>query len=288
MDGEIDIQLLESVRGKELYLIQSTCPPTNDNLMELILMISAAKRASCKSVTAVIPYFGYARQDRKVVPRVPISAADVAKLIETMGVDRVISLDLHCGQIQGFFGPAVPVDNLTTRNVGINYILKENLVENLSNCTIISPDAGGVTRARSFQTGLIRKSGNPNIQLAMLIKRRSKASEIEVMQLVGNVEGKECVIIDDIIDTGGTLIKAAEILMANGAKRVMVYATHGLFSGSAYKKFSDEKNIDTIIVTNSIPLKEGAPSKIKQVSVGVMLGEAIRRIHQKESVSEIL
>ena len=200
-DGEINIQIKDNVRGKDVYIIQPTCPPVNDNLMELLLLIATARRSSAKQVTAVMPYYGYARQDRKMASRVPISAADVARLLETVGVDRIIALDLHCGQIQGFFSPRVPADNLDGSVVLLNYITdKEHMFADPDNVVVVSPDAGGVYRAKKFQERL-KQRGFPKAELAMIIKQRKAASEIERMDLVGSVAGKDCILIDDIADT---------------------------------------------------------------------------------------
>lgn len=293
-DGEINLQVFDHSRGKDIYIIQSTCPPVNEHLMELLLMISTLRRSSANKITAVIPYYGYARQDRKMTSRVPISAADVAKLLETMGVDRVIACDLHCGQIQGFFGPRVPVDNLECSIVAINYFKKLNL----QNTVIVSPDAGGVYRAKKFQSFLSTSEFAPG--LAMIIKQRVEAGKIDKMDLVGNVKGCDVIIVDDMIDTGGTLCEAAKVLKDYGAKRVYVFATHGLFSRDAMTKIENSE-IEEVVVTNTIPLpgntdteipanfnKDMATSrKIKQISVAMLLAEAIRRAHQKESFEKL-
>ena len=200
-DGEINIQIKDNIRGKDVYIIQPTCPPVNETLMELLLLISTARRASAKKVTAVVPYYGYARQDRKMASRVPISAADVAKLLETVGVDRIIAMDLHCGQIQGFFSPRVPADNLDGNAVLLDYVLdNKQTFHDPNNIVVVSPDAGGVGRAKKFQERLIAR-GFHGAGLAMIIKQRKAASQIERMDLVGNVQGKDCIIIDDIVDT---------------------------------------------------------------------------------------
>lgn len=204
-DGEINIQIKDNVRGKDVYIIQPTCPPVNENLMELLLLVSTARRASAKRVTAVVPYYGYARQDRKMTSRVPISAADVAKLLETVGVDRVISMDLHCGQIQGFFSPRVPADNLDGSAVLLDYVIENTQIFTDPNkIVVVSPDAGGVGRARKFQERLIAR-GFYGAELAMIIKQRKAASQIERMDLVGSVDGKDCIVIDDIVDTAVTV-----------------------------------------------------------------------------------
>eukprot|EP00742_Colponemidia_sp_Colp-10_P001997 GILJ01002132.1.p1 GENE.GILJ01002132.1~~GILJ01002132.1.p1 ORF type:complete len:410 (-),score=66.42 GILJ01002132.1:94-1323(-) len=282
-DGEVNVQVHDNVRGKDVYIIQPTCTPVNENLVELLLMVSTMRRASARRITAVIPYYGYARQDRKMSSRVPISAADVARLLETMGVDRVIAVDLHCGQIQGFFGPRVPVDNLEANIIGLSYFLDSIA---LDDPVVVSPDAGGVYRARKFQEGL-QKHGLKNAGLAMIIKQRAKASVIERMDLVGSVENSDVIIVDDMIDTAGTLVQAAAELKNKGAKRVYAFATHGLFSGPALKRI-ESSALEEVVVSDSIPLRsETPPTKIRQLSVAVVLAEAIRRVHQKESVSAL-
>ncbi|OXB70815.1 UNVERIFIED_CONTAM: hypothetical protein H355_011102 [Colinus virginianus] len=245
-DGEVNIQFLDSLRGKDVYLIQPTSTPVNEHLMELLLMISTCRRASAKKITAVIPYYGYARQDRKLSSRVPISAADVARMIEAMGVDRVVAVDLHCGQIQGFFGPRVPVDNLEAQIIGLEYFQHKNLQKPV----VVSPDAGGVYRARKFQEGLLAR-GCRDCGIAMLIKQRLRANEIERMDLVGSVEGSDVIIVDDMIDTAGTLCEAARELRAKGARRVFAFATHGLFSGPALNRI-ESSPLEEVVVTDSI------------------------------------
>lgn len=286
-DGECNIQIHESIRGKDVYIIQPTCYPVNENLVELLLLISTMKRTSARKITAIIPYYGYARADRKMSSRVPISAADVAKMLETMGVDRVIAIDLHSGQIQGFFGPSVPVDNLEAQIIMVEYLLNSKIIEDYSNLVIVSPDAGGVYRAKSFADILISKT-NANIGLTMIVKQRVKANEVAKMELVGNVKDCECIIIDDMIDTAGTLCLAAEELKKHGAKKVYAFATHGLFSGNAYRNIN-QSCLEKVVVTNTIPLRKGEESteKIVQLSVGVLIAEAIRRIQHNESLSEI-
>jgi len=293
-DGEINLQIYDSLRNKDCFLVQSTCPPVNEHLMELLLMISTMRRAGAKKITAVIPYYGYARQDRKMMSRVPISAADVAKLLETVGVDRVISCDLHCGQIQGFFGPRIPVDNLESSIVGLKHFEDMQLV----NPVVVSPDAGGVYRAKKFQGFMTSETTSPG--LAMIIKQRIEANQVDRMDLVGDVENCDCIIVDDMIDTAGTLCKAAEVLKQHGARRVIAFATHGLFSKDALEKI-EESPLDQVVITNTIPLPSntdteipqfsrsinGPTNKIKQISVGMLLAEAIRRAHQKESFSQL-
>eukprot|EP00467_Chlorarachnion_reptans_P013446 CAMPEP_0114512446 /NCGR_PEP_ID=MMETSP0109-20121206/14979_1 /TAXON_ID=29199 /ORGANISM="Chlorarachnion reptans, Strain CCCM449" /LENGTH=422 /DNA_ID=CAMNT_0001692129 /DNA_START=9 /DNA_END=1277 /DNA_ORIENTATION=+ len=283
-DGEIGIQVHENVRGKDIYIIQPTCPPgVNDNLMELILLVSTMRRASARKITAVIPYFGYARQDRKMQSRVPISAADVCRLLEAMGVDRVVAVDLHCGQIQGFFGPRTPCDNLEGSVVALPYFANLDLK---SESTIVaSPDAGGVHRAKHFRDRLKKRYGI-DAGLAMIIKQRLRANAVERMDLVGNVEGCDVILVDDMIDTAGTLTKAASELTARGAKRVFAYATHGLFNGPAVSRIQ-KSELEQVVICNTVPLSPAAVqcSKIKQLSIAELLAEAIARIHYRKSVS---
>lgn len=289
-DGEISLQFLDSLRGKDVYIIQPTSPPVNEHLMELLLMISTCRRSSAKKITAVVPYYGYARQDRKLSSRVPISAADVARMIEAMGVDRVISVDLHCGQIQGFFGPRVPVDNLEAYMVGLRYFRHKGL----SNPVIVSPDAGGVYRARAFQEkfGRALNKGNKaqphSTGLAMLIKQRAGANQIEKMELVGNVANSDVIIVDDMIDTAGTLCEAAKMLRTHGAKRIFCFATHGLFSGPAIDRIMTSP-IEEVVVSDSIKPSEAVAkcSRVTQLSIGPLLGEAIYAVHKKESIHNI-
>eukprot|EP00914_Ancora_sagittata_P027031 GHVO01052998.1.p1 GENE.GHVO01052998.1~~GHVO01052998.1.p1 ORF type:complete len:354 (+),score=79.34 GHVO01052998.1:81-1064(+) len=282
-DGEVSLQFLDSIRGKDVYLIQPTSPPVNEHLMELLLMISTCRRASAKKITAVIPYYGYARQDRKLSSRVPISAADVARMIDAMGVDRVISVDLHCGQIQGFFPPRVPVDNLEAQIIGLDYFAKKGL----KSTVVVSPDAGGVYRARKFQEGLTARGGS-DIGIAMIIKQRAKANEIERMDLVGSVSDCDVIIVDDMIDTAGTLCEAARELKKNGARRVFAFATHGLFSGPAVQRLENSV-LEEIVVSDSIQTTEQVKKcpRITQLSISVLLADSIRRIHQKESLRSL-
>jgi len=283
-DGEVNVVVHDNVRGQDVYIIQSTCTPVNENLMELMLMVSTMRRASARRITAVIPYYGYARQDRKMTARVPISAADVARLLEAMGVDRVIAVDLHCGQIQGFFGPRVPVDNLDGGMVGVNYFGKR---DDMVNPVVVSPDAGGVYRAKKFREHLDKKHG-VKAGLAMIIKQRHKPGEIERMDLVGSVEGSDVVIVDDMIDTAGTLCKAANELQKYGARRVFAFASHGIFSEPASKRIA-ESVLEEVVVTNTIPLPQACEGnkKIRAESVASLLANAIKRIHEKKSVSEL-
>jgi ribose-phosphate pyrophosphokinase len=282
-DGEVNVMVHENVRGKDVYIIQPTCPPVNEHLMELLLMVSTMRRASARRITVVIPYYGYARQDRKMTARVPISAADVARLLESMGVDRVVAVDLHCGQIQGFFGPRVPVDNLDAGPVGVAYFSGMDLEDPV----VVSPDAGGVYRAKKFRDGL-QAAGAGDPGLAMIIKQRPRAGEIGRMDLVGSVEGSDVVIVDDMIDTAGTLCKAANAIKGHGAKRVFAFASHGLFSGPAITRIK-ESQLEEVIIVNTIPLTPAARTnpKIKQLSVAELLAEAIRRVHLKRSVSSL-
>ncbi len=274
-DGEIMVELGENMRGRDIYVIQPTCEPVNDNLMELLLIIDALKRSSASCINAVIPYYGYARQDRKAAPRVPISAKLVADLITVAGASRLLAMDLHAGQIQGFFN--IPVDHLYAAPVLLDYLRsldREKLV-------LVSPDAGGVERARYFA----RHLGAP---IAIVDKRREAPNVAKAMNIVGDVKDKVAVIIDDMVDTAGTLTQAAQVIQNLGALEVMACASHGVFSGPAIERI--EKSVLTaVVVTNSIPLKENARncSKIKVMSVAPLLGEAIRRIHQKDSVSSL-
>ncbi|SCM05422.1 phosphoribosylpyrophosphate synthetase, putative [Plasmodium chabaudi chabaudi] len=282
-DGEVSMQFLDSIRGKDVYIIQPTCPPVNENLIELLLMISTCRRASAKKITAVIPYYGYARQDRKLSSRVPISAADVARMIEAMGVDRVVAIDLHSGQIQGFFGPRVPVDNLEAQLIGLDYFTKKNLYKPV----IVSPDAGGVYRARKFQDGLNYR-GISDCGIAMLIKQRSKPNEIEKMDLVGKVYDSDVIIVDDMIDTSGTLCEAAKQLKKHGARRVFAFATHGLFSGPAIDRIENSP-LEEVVVTDTVKSNKNIDNckKITKLSVSVLVADAIRRIQQKESLNDL-
>ena len=244
-DGECNIQINENVRGNDVFIIQPTCPPVNDNLMQLLLLISACRRASAARVTAVVPYYGYARQDRKDRSRVPISAADVARMMEAMGVDRVCCVDLHCGQIQGFFGPRTPVDNLYAGPIALSYFK----LKDLNNLVVVSPDAGGVARAKAFLEGLL--SMDVPCNLAVIIKQRSAPGEVGTMNLVGAVEDCDCIIVDDMIDTAGTLCKAADELKSFGASRVFAFATHGLFNGPAGSRI-EACALEEVVVANTV------------------------------------
>lgn len=273
-DGEVYVDIQESVRGIEVYVVQSTSMPCNDNLMELLIMLDALKRASAVSVTAVIPYYGYARQDRKVAPRTPITAKLVADLITVAGATRVVSVDLHAGQIQGFFN--IPVDHLYASPVLLNYV-KENFHDDL---VVVSPDAGGVERARAFAKRL-------GANLAIVDKRRPRPNVSEVMNIIGEVEDKTTILLDDMIDTAGTITQAARALQERGAKQVFACCTHAVLSGPAIERL-ESSPIEELVVTNTIAKRDAATSsKIKRLSVGPLLGEAIKRIHCGESVSSL-
>lgn len=275
-DGESRVEVKENVRGGDVFVVQSTCAPGNDNLMEMLLMLDAFKRASAKRITAVIPYYGYARQDRKVVPRVPISAKLVADLITTAGASRILTMDLHSGQIQGFFN--IPVDNLYATPVLLQYLKGRS---NQNEVTIVSPDAGGVERARDFATRL-------DASLAIIDKRRVGPNVVAEMNIIGQVKGQVAVLLDDMVDTAGTLTMAAEALKKEGAKRIFGCCTHPVLSGPAIQKINDSP-LEELIVTNSIPLSPEAESckKIKVLSVAHLIAEAIRRTHQEESISSL-
>jgi len=274
-DGEIFVEIGENVRGVNCFVVQPTCAPVNDNLMELLVMIDALKRASAGSIVAVLPYFGYARQDRKVKPRTPISAKLVADLITAAGADRVVGLDLHAGQLQGFFN--IPVDHLFGMPVLVDYVQRNHGKEPV----IVSPDAGGVERARAYSK---RLGGT----LAIIDKRRSSPNVSEVMNIIGDVRGKDAIIVDDMIDTGGTLVQAATAVMQAGARSVSACASHAVLSGPAIQRI-EESALKEVIVTDSIPLREAAKAckKIKQLTVARLLGEAIKRIHHGDSISSL-
>jgi len=283
-DGEVNIMIHENVRGKDVYIVQPTCPPVNNNLMELLLMVSTLNRASARRVTVVIPYYGYARQDRKMQARVPISAADVARLLEAMGVDRVVAVDLHCGQIQGFFGPRVPVDNLDGGVVGINYFGNKDL----HNPVIVSPDAGGVYRAKKFKEGLAHKFDMHDTGLAMIIKQRARAGAVDKMDLVGDVKDSDCIIVDDMIDTAGTLCKAAAVLKQFGARRVFAFASHGLLSGPGNDRIAHSA-MEECVILDTIPSspQRKANDKLTELSVAPLLAQTIFNIHAKKSISAL-
>ncbi|MBF0572678.1 MAG: ribose-phosphate pyrophosphokinase [Desulfamplus sp.] len=271
-DGEIQVEIQENVRRQEVFVVQSTCNPVNDNLVELLLMIDALKRSSASYITAVIPYFGYARQDKKVAPRVPISAKLVADLLTNTGVNRIITLDLHAGQIQGFFN--IPVDNLYASPVMLDYI-KSNLSGDLA---VVSPDAGGVERARAFAKRL-------NATLAIVDKRRSAPNQAKAMAIIGDVQDKVVIIFDDMVDTAGTLTEAAGIIKAKGAKSVIACCTHAVLSGPAVERI-ENSSLETLVVTDTIPLTDNAmqSKKIKQLSISKLVGEAIIRSYRGDSV----
>ncbi len=272
-DGDTLVKINESVRGDDVFIVQPTCRPSNETIMELLVFIDALKRASSERITAVIPYYGYARQDKKQYAREPISAKLVANLIETAGADRVVCVDLHSGAIQGFFD--IPADNLSAMNLLAEHFQKKS-IENL---IAVSPDAGGVKRAKKFAEIL-------ETDLAVINKFRPRENVAETMGVLGNVKGKNCVLVDDMIDTAGTLCVAASTLKENGAKKVFACATHGVFSGEAFKRL-EESEINEVITTDSIPLAEGAPKKITVLSIAPLLAEAIKRIHTGKSISEL-
>ena len=310
-DGEVNVVINENVRGKDVYVVQPTGPPVNDNIMELLLMVSTLRRASARRITVVIPYYGYARQDRKMQvrlvifwfslenknysshsriifvcnqARVPISAADVARLMESIGVDRVIAVDLHCGQIQGFFGPRVPVDNLDGGIVGLDYFGSKDLHKPV----IVSPDAGGVYRAKKFKEGLEQKYDMKDLGLAMIVKQRARAGSVDQMDLVGDVADSDCILVDDMIDTAGTLCKAADVLVANGARRVFAFASHGLLSGPGNDRIRNSR-MEEVVILNTIPTspQREANEKLTELSVAPLLAQAIFNIHAKKSISAL-
>jgi ribose-phosphate pyrophosphokinase len=275
-DGEVDVELYQNVRARDVFVIQPTCSPTNENLMELLVMVDALKRASARRITAVIPYFGYARQDRRPrSTRVPISAKVVANLLETVGVERVLTMDLHADQIQGFFD--IPVDNIYASPVLLTDLKNKDYPE----LVVVSPDVGGVVRARALAKQL-------GCDLAIIDKRRPKANVSEVMHVIGEIDGRNCVIMDDMIDTAGTLVKAAEVLKERGAGKVYAYCTHPVFSGPAIERIS-KSLLDEVVITNTIPLTDPAKGckKIRQLSVAFLSAETIRRISDGESVTSL-
>jgi ribose-phosphate pyrophosphokinase len=275
-DGEVMVEIADNVRGGDVFVIQSTCTPVNDHLMELLLMLDAFRRASAQRITAVMPYYGYARQDRKVSPRVPISAKLVADLITTAGASRVLTMDLHAGQIQGFFD--IPVDNLFATPVLLKYI-QEQLVRD--GIAVVSPDPGGVERARAFAKRL-------DATLAIIDKRRARPNEVAEMRVVGEVDGQTAIIVDDIVDTAGTLATAADALRKAGAKQVLACCTHAVLSGPAIQRIQ-ESELSELIVTDTVPLRPAGRecSKIKVLPVAHLLAEAIRRTHREESISSL-
>jgi ribose-phosphate pyrophosphokinase len=275
-DGEVTVEIHQNVRARDVFVIQSTCAPTNENLMELAFMVDAIKRASARRITAVIPYFGYARQDRRPRSmRVPISAKVVANMLETVGVERLLTMDLHADQIQGFFD--IPVDNIYASPV----LLSDLKAKNYADLVVISPDVGGVVRARALAKQL-------GCDLAIIDKRRPAANVSEVMHVIGEIDGRNCVIMDDMIDTAGTLVKAAEVLKERGAKSVYAYCTHAVFSGPAIERIA-KSQIDEVVITNTIPLSDAAKAckKIRQLSVAFLFAETIRRISDGESVTSL-
>ena len=274
-DGEINVQINDNVRGSDVFVVQSTCTPVNKNIMELLLMADALKRASAARITAVMPYYGYARQDRKAAPRVPISARLVADLLEVAGIDRLLTIDLHAGQIQGFFD--IPVDHLYAAPVIVDYVKKEYL----NDLVIVSPDAGGVERARAFAKRL-------DASLAIIDKRREKANVSQVMHVIGDVNGKNAILLDDMIDTAGTITQGAAALKANGAKKIVAACAHAVLSGPALDRINDSA-LEEVIVTNTIPMDNNIKkcNKLTVLSVASLLGDAIRRINEETSVSSL-
>ena len=276
-DGEINVEILENIRGRETFIVQPTCPPTSENLMELLVMVDAAKRASASRITAVIPYFGFARQDRRPrSSRVPITAKLVAKLIGVAGVDRVLTVDLHADQIQGFFD--IAVDNVYASPILLGDVWKQKY----DDMVVVSPDVGGVVRARALAKRL------DDADLVIIDKRRAKSNQSEVMNIIGEVEGKNCVMIDDMVDTAGTLCHAASALKGRGASSVAAYITHAVLSGPAVSRITDSE-LDELVVTDTIPLGEAAKGckKIRQLSTAQLLAETMRRIAEEESVSSL-
>ena len=277
-DGETRVEIKENVRGRNVFLIQSTCQPANDTLMELVIMIDAFRRASAGSITAVIPYFGYARQDRRVrSTRVPITARIVADMLQAVGVDRIITVDLHADQIQGFF--SIPVDNIYASQEILNV---DKLLERYQDIVVVSPDVGGVVRARAIAKQLNHSD------LAIIDKRRQAANQAEVMHVIGQIEGRDCVLVDDIVDTAGTLCEAARALKEKGARSVVAYCSHPVLSGQAVENVKNSQ-LDELIVGDTIPLSGLAQTcgKIKQVSLSRLIGETIQRIENNQSVSEM-
>ena len=274
-DGEIRVKIEENVRGADVFVVQSCCQPVNDSIMELLIMIDALKRSSASRITAVIPYFGYARQDRKDQPRVPISAKLVADLITTAGTDRVLTMDLHAGQIQGFFN--IPVDHLYAAPVLLDYITKKQI----SDLVVVSPDAGGVERARAIAKRM-------QASLAIIDKRREGPNQAQIMNIIGDVEGRSALLLDDMIDTAGTIVQGAQACAEKGARQVWTACTHAVLSGPALERLQ-QSSLTEVVVTNSIPLKgkELTCQKLHVLSVAPLLGEAIARIHSEESVSSL-
>ncbi len=276
-DGEVQVEIMENVRGKDVFILQSTCAPTNDNLMELLVMIDAVRRASAQRITAVVPYFGYARQDRRPRSvRVPITAKVVAQMIGNVKADRVLTVDLHADQIQGFFD--IPVDNVYASPILLGDVWKQKYPD----IVVVSPDVGGVVRARALAKRL------DDADLAIIDKRRPQPNEARVMNIIGEVEGRTCILVDDLVDTAGTLCKAAMALKEQGASRVVSYCTHPVLSGAAVENIAASE-LDELVVTDTIPLRENAQAceKIRQLSIATMLAETMRRISNEESVSSL-
>jgi len=276
-DGEVTVEINTNVRARDVFVVQPTCAPTNDTLMELLIMVDALKRASAERISAVIPYYGYARQDRRPrSSRVPISAKVVANLLQTVGVSRLLTMDLHADQIQGFFD--IPVDNIYASPV----LLSDLRQQKYEDLIVVSPDVGGVVRARALAKQL-------GCDLAIIDKRRPKANVSEVMHVIGEIEGRNCVIMDDMIDTAGTLVKAAEVLKERGARKVYAYCTHPIFSGPAIERIANGNALDEVVVTNTIPLTDSARScsKIRQLTVAPLIAETIQRIAKGESVMSL-
>ncbi|MCA9399098.1 MAG: ribose-phosphate pyrophosphokinase [Candidatus Omnitrophica bacterium] len=272
-EGEVRVQINENIRGKDVFIIQATCPPSNDNLMELLILMDAARRASADRITAVLPYYGYARQDRKDQPRVPITAKLVANLIVAAGANRVLTMDLHANQIQGFFD--IPVDHLYAINTLCDYFSAKKL----KNAVVVSPDVGGIKMARAYAKRL-------NAGLAIVDKRRYTPESTEVMHILGNVKGKTAILVDDIVATAGSLVEATEALVSKGVKNVYAAASHGILSGKAIEKIKKCKALKELVITDSIPLpKSKQLSKIKVVTIASLLADAIHRIHDEESIS---
>ena len=276
-DGEVTVEIKQNVRARDVFVVQSTCAPTNENLMELLIMVDALKRSSAERISAVIPYFGYARQDRRPrSTRVPISAKVVANMLQAVGVASVLTMDLHADQIQGFFD--IPVDNIYASPV----LLGDLRQKNYDDLLVVSPDVGGVVRARALAKQL-------GCDLAIIDKRRPKANVSEVMHVIGDIEGRNCVIMDDMIDTAGTLVKAAEVLKERGAKKVYAYCTHPIFSGPAIERIAQGTALDEVVVTNTIPLSDAAAqcTKIRQLSVAPLIAQTIQRIARGDSVMSL-
>jgi ribose-phosphate pyrophosphokinase len=276
-DGEIHVEIGENVRGLDVFIVQSTCPPTNDNLMELLIICDALKRASAGSINAVIPYYGYARQDRKVAPRTPITAKLVADLLEVAGATRVVSMDMHAGQIQGFFN--IPSDHLYASPVFLDDLRKK--FPDTQDIVMVSPDAGGVERARAYSKRL-------NCGLAIIDKRRPRPNSSEVMNLIGDVNGKDAILVDDMVDTAGTLTQAAAALKERGARRVVAYAVHPILSGPAIQRIQDSL-LEELVMTDTVPLSPAAQAcnKVKLITTERLFGEAIARIHRADSLSSL-